>query len=199
MDKLQRLYEQIEQAPAYSKEVEDFKLWALAMVKKAMGVQDKGEKKMTREEAIARIKDHMVVHKMNEPRAILISEALDMAIEALKAEPSVTPAISTSEDAVSREAVINAINANSVWENEYNLTSSRIKKAVETLPPVTPESKWVPVDYDRYPETYPKPFQEVWITDEYGEVQCQVYNGTRSIKAWMPYVIPKPYKEGENE
>jgi len=40
MDKLQRLYEQIEQAPAYSKEVEDFKLWVLAMIRKTMEVHD---------------------------------------------------------------------------------------------------------------------------------------------------------------
>lgn len=39
---------------------------------------------MTREEAIARIRNHKIVHKMNEPRAIYISEALDMAIEALE-------------------------------------------------------------------------------------------------------------------
>ena len=44
MDKLQGLYEQIEQAPAYSKEVEDFKLWVLAMIKKAIEAQDEGEK-----------------------------------------------------------------------------------------------------------------------------------------------------------
>lgn len=42
---------------------------------------------MTREEAIERIKDHMVVHKMNEPRAIKISEALELAIKALEQEP----------------------------------------------------------------------------------------------------------------
>lgn len=42
---------------------------------------------MTREEAIARIREHKIVHKMNEPRAIHISEALDMAIEALEQEP----------------------------------------------------------------------------------------------------------------
>ena len=39
---------------------------------------------MTREEAIARIKDHKIIHKRNEPRAIYISEALDMAIKALE-------------------------------------------------------------------------------------------------------------------
>lgn len=39
---------------------------------------------MTKQEAIARIIDHMIVHEMNEPRAIHISEALNMAIKALK-------------------------------------------------------------------------------------------------------------------
>ena len=39
---------------------------------------------MTNEEAIARIREHKIIHKMNEPRAIYISEALDMAIKALK-------------------------------------------------------------------------------------------------------------------
>jgi hypothetical protein len=42
---------------------------------------------MTKEEAILRIKDYMTVHKMDEPRAIHISEALNMAIEALEKEP----------------------------------------------------------------------------------------------------------------
>lgn len=35
------------------------------------------------DEAIRRIKEHMIIHKMNEPQAILITEALCMAIEAL--------------------------------------------------------------------------------------------------------------------
>lgn len=39
---------------------------------------------MTREEAIARIKVHKTIHKMSEPRAIYISEALNIAIEALE-------------------------------------------------------------------------------------------------------------------
>ena len=52
---------------------------------------------MTKEEAIARIEEHKIIHKMNEPRAILISEALDMAIKALEQEPC--------EDAISRQAV----------------------------------------------------------------------------------------------
>ena len=39
---------------------------------------------MTREEAIDRICEHIVIHKLNEPRAVKITEALNMAIEALK-------------------------------------------------------------------------------------------------------------------
>ena len=41
------------------------------------------------------------------------------------------------EDCISRQAVLDAITANCIWENEYNLTSSRIKKVVENLPSVT--------------------------------------------------------------
>ena len=39
---------------------------------------------MTNEEAIERIHDHMVVHKMAEKRAIKITKALQMAMDALK-------------------------------------------------------------------------------------------------------------------
>lgn len=49
----------------------------------------RGKTRMKKEEAIARIKDHKIVHKMNEPRAIYISEALDMAIKALEQESKI--------------------------------------------------------------------------------------------------------------
>ena len=39
---------------------------------------------MDNKEAIRRIREHMIVHHLEEPRAILITEALEMAIEALK-------------------------------------------------------------------------------------------------------------------
>lgn len=45
---------------------------------------------MTIDEAIARIREHKIVHKMNEPRAIYISEALDMAIKALEWQKMMT-------------------------------------------------------------------------------------------------------------
>ena len=39
---------------------------------------------MTEKEAISRIKDHMEIHRLKEPRAIYITVALSMAISALK-------------------------------------------------------------------------------------------------------------------
>ena len=39
---------------------------------------------MTEKEAISRIKDHMEIHRLKEPRAIYITVALSMAITALK-------------------------------------------------------------------------------------------------------------------
>ena len=39
---------------------------------------------MTREEAIKHIKIHMLIHRMAEDRAVYITEALNMAIEALR-------------------------------------------------------------------------------------------------------------------
>ena len=39
---------------------------------------------MTKNEAILRIKDHMEIHRLKEPRAIYITAALSMAITALK-------------------------------------------------------------------------------------------------------------------
>ena len=62
-----------------------------------------------------------------------IEECLRIVIKALKQE--------SCEDAISRQAVLEAIIANCIWENEYNLTSCRIKKAVENLPPVIPQTK----------------------------------------------------------
>lgn len=39
---------------------------------------------MTREEAVARIKDHIEIHRYHERNAVKILEALDMAIKALE-------------------------------------------------------------------------------------------------------------------
>lgn len=93
-------------------------------------------RRMTREEAIARIKDHMLIHKMSEPRAIKISESLDMAIEALEQEPC--------EDAINRQAVIDVIER---WLecSDYNEAERHIMRAVKSVlydsPSVNPQPK----------------------------------------------------------
>jgi len=102
---------------------------------------------MTREEAIARIKDHIIIHKRKEPRAIYILEALDMAIKALKQEPC--------EDAISRQAAIDAVRKNTsrltfaeeqgceghvLWSAKA-VPSDVIEGALLELPPVIPQQK----------------------------------------------------------
>lgn len=126
---------------------------------------------MTNEEAINCNKNLRMYMKLSDeyqPCKFLEENyiALDMAIKALEQEPVYYPPCidchkkqdeircaydklkeqEPCEDCISRQAVLDAIMANCVWENEYNLTSSRIKKAVESLPPVTPQPKigrWV--------------------------------------------------------
>ena len=122
-----------------------------------------------------------------------VQDMENIAIEALQAEPC--------ENAVSVEDVITIVARKHLFKDksDFDKCVHTIAKQIKALPPVTPKPRWIPVDYDRYPETYPKPFQEVWITDGYGEVIHKAYDGTRSIKAWMPYIKPEPYKEGESE
>ena len=84
---------------------------------------------MTRDEAKSILFDMLGNTTIIEPTEQ--NQAILTAIKALEQE--------SCEDCVSRQAVLDAIAANCVWENEYNLTSSRIKKAVEDLPPVTPQ------------------------------------------------------------
>lgn len=55
------------------------------------------------------------------------------------------------DDCISRQVVINVINQNCIFENEYNLTASRIKEKVQQLPSITPKEK-----------------TGYWIDDEFG-------------------------------
>lgn len=103
--------------------------------------------KLTREEAITRIKDHIEIHRYHERNAVKIFEALDMAIKALEQpEPC--------ENAVSRTEVLRMINCindhhaitpyKSVGEVTEHLT-----RIARNLPPVTPKQhtgKWIPSD-----------------------------------------------------
>ena len=106
---------------------------------------------MTREEIINGLKftvemflfDPSTGEKYTEPRNDMDKTTIDAcrgAIKLLEQEPC--------EDAISRQAVLEAITANCIWENEYNLTSSRIKKSVESLPSVNPQPKtghWIDI------------------------------------------------------
>ena len=43
---------------------------------------------LTKTEAIRRLEDHLEIHRKREPRSIYISEAMGMAIDALKGGPT---------------------------------------------------------------------------------------------------------------
>ena len=70
---------------------------------------------MTNEEAIARIQNHKIAHKMNEPRAIYISEALDMGIKALEQESKWIP-VSERLPEDRREVLVTAY-----WHETYQV------------------------------------------------------------------------------
>lgn len=55
---------------------------------------------MTTKEAIWRIEEHMTVHRLNEPRALLITEALEIAIKSLEKEVPKKPKHITKKDGI---------------------------------------------------------------------------------------------------
>ena len=55
---------------------------------------------MTNQEAIMRIKEHIRIHQIYEPKAIKISEALDMAIPALEKQTPVKAFYDEEQDYV---------------------------------------------------------------------------------------------------
>lgn len=179
---------------------------------------------MTNKEAIARIREHKIVHGMNETRAIYISEALDMAIQALEQEPC--------EDCIRKQAAIDAIYARYIGGKEavdkapandqYAEGIDEAVCAVEDLPPVNPQPKtdWIPVS-----ERLPRAFsfvnctchsliddREDWVVEtcyvpephnspysDWGNIpmlnRCEC-----EVIAWMYRYIPKPYKaESEDD
>ena len=73
---------------------------------------------MTENEAISRIKDHMEIHRLKEPRTIYITVALSMAIKALK-EIQQYREIGTVEEC--REAVEKqkGMQVNEIYVDEY--------------------------------------------------------------------------------
>lgn len=102
---------------------------------------------MTNKEAIARIKDHITIHSLQEPRAVRISEALNMAIKALEQE--------SCDDAINRAEAQTAIQCAAkrycttsntpreigVVTTEYLISITDATDALRKLPPVTPKQK----------------------------------------------------------
>ena len=180
---------------------------------------------MRKEEAIARIKDHINVHKYREQGAVKMLEALEMALKALEnPEPC--------EDAVSREAVemwsgSETVDANPYhydghqifarymknkyisgfgkwqWANGYNTALTALNVFLDKLPSVTPKrrpGKWIPCS-----EGLPEEDGGYLIT-------CGIFNQRvvavahwnkkfwsvkSDIHAWMP--LPDPYRgEGDS-
>lgn len=153
---------------------------------------------MTNKEAISRIKEHMIIHKMNEPHAILITEALNMAIKALGQEPC--------EDCIRRSDIgltdFEIVMCNGNYKEALKMLLTKIEKA----PSVIPKSAWIPVT-ERLPEkegTYLTTIDEYIMTSSYfpnckhGSKWCpDDVIASDNILAWMP--LPEPYKEPYTE
>ncbi len=170
---------------------------------------------MTSKEAIARIENHKIVHKMNEPRAIYISEALDMAIKVLEQE--------SCEDAISRQAVLDRIiESIETYHNQYTTDMLNMwglfTQFIKEMPPVKPQEQktgWIPVS-ERLPEDGRPVLIYAWnvhhVIARYDEfrtangykktwVTADAWNGNTEINheviAWMP--LPSPFEPQESE
>lgn len=114
---------------------------------------------MTREEAIALLKSRVDLIKSNYPEIDDYCEALEMAIQAiqtLEQEPCGKDINVPAIDAISRQAVLDAMYAlcdtgESLKENPWrdNPHIVAITDAIDNLPPVTPQPKtghWIIID-----------------------------------------------------
>lgn len=129
---------------------------------------------MTREEAVARIKDHIEIHRYHERNAVKIFEALDMAIKALE-QP----------------------------EQQWIPCSERLPMDRDWYLGIfkEPDTGWVnPIPYvcDYASAITTATTYEGWIlhhcTDQ--DMPCEYYKELQCV-AWMP--LPEPYKEGREE
>lgn len=101
---------------------------------------------MTREDAF---EIWLPIIKMGVKSMPECSEALDMAIKALKQEPC--------DDAISREAVIDIIeDVCPIYGNDYRYI---LRDKVNELPPVTAEKvgQWIDIQYFKADDTYYRP------------------------------------------
>lgn len=180
---------------------------------------------MTREEAIKRIKHHKIVHKMDEPNAIKISEALDMAIEALQARNvSADMIYDYLKKKIGSDITDNPFEFED-WFNRMTWHVQECHRRAWEIEALKTQSKWIPCS-ERMPE------EREWIgTEIFGTtISDEVYvtfespDGERFVKhlcfqngmlsgymlkqinafhkgsvpiAWMP--LPKPYREDGEE
>ena len=109
------------------------------------------------------------------------------------------------DDVISRQVAIDAA-------NDWLLDCLKVKKQdrscglirrLEDLPSAQPEQRWIPC----YPSDLPKNM-ELWVTHDnkyYRWVDTVHWDMTTwsddvsDVVAYMPYIVPKPYKEGEND
>ena len=83
---------------------------------------------MTINEAILRITDHMVIHKLNESRAIKITEALNMSIEAL--EKSKWKSVEDELPKDGREVLVK-LNYTADYEEKYKFAGYSIARYMD--------------------------------------------------------------------
>lgn len=105
---------------------------------------------MTREERKEAIKllTQYIDYDAETPDYYEMEKACKVAIKELEQEPC--------EDSVSRQAVLELINAD--WKHEV------LELPVEELPPVTPTQRWIPVS-ERLPEDL-EPVNITWVNHE---------------------------------
>lgn len=129
---------------------------------------------MTRKEAIERIKIHMLIHRMAEDRAVYITEALNMAIEALEAQRWIPCKIKLPDDL--EEVNVTWINHDP--EPYYNF----IKDKPFTATAVYYKERWY-----WYSSTCAD------MLAEYGHNEVDEVDKDIEIVAWQK--MPEPYKE----
>ena len=139
---------------------------------------------MTREEAIARIKNHKIAHKMSEPRAIYISEALDMAIEALEQEPKIVPIAEIKFDDSMLHKIVKEAIKNIEIEPKWIPVSEKTPKANQYVGDVC---KYYLVQ-DRYRDMHVAHFQE----RGWESIESRLFI---DVVAWMP--LPPCYEPQE--
>lgn len=105
------------------------------------------------------------------------------------------------KDPIERQQTIDALKD---WYNGMIISSFRgVEKVIKALPSAEPEQWWIPC----YPSDLPKNM-ELWVTHDnkyYRWVDTVHWDMTTwsddvsDVVAYMPYIVPKPYKEGDQD